>query len=236
MTTNTDIKADIQQLNPGSALISLYRIDATSKGGSVYYFTTGTDSGSKVTFNSIEYNPAPIEIDGLEQSKDGKMVRPTVRITNINYLLLAEVITYNGLVGCKLYRIRTFEKYLDGHSHADPNAHFPAEIYIVNRRISQNKNYIEWELRSPLDLENLLLPKGQCLPMCTHKYSTTESWATCPYDGSNGYFKSDGEETLDVDEDECGKTLSDCRLRFNIDESLPFKGFPGIGNFGKPWR
>jgi len=233
--TNADIKVDQQQLNVGSPLISLYSIDATILGGSTYYFTTGTDAGVKVAFNSIEYNPVPVEFEGLEQSKEGKMPRPIMRISNVTSLLLAEVITYGGLVGAKLIRKRTFEKYLDGHPEADSSAQFLDDVFFVNRKIKQNKYVIEWELKSALDLENILLPKRQCLAICSHRYSTTDSWATCPYDGSNGYFTETGGAT-DVNGDKCGKTLTDCRLRYAIDENLPYRGFPGIGNFGVPFR
>jgi lambda family phage minor tail protein L len=240
--TNEDVKVDQQQMSQDSAIIALYSIDATLHGGSVYYFTSGTDAGSKVTFNSIEYDPVPIEFEGLEQNKDGKMPRPLMRISNVTSLLLAEVITYKGLVGCKVTRTRTYVKYLDGHSEADPNATFLPDVFFVNRKIKQSKYVVEWELRSALDLENILIPKRQCLSMCTHRYSTTEDWATCPYEGENGYFKYTGESTLSVSEDKCGKTLTDCRLRYPTDSALykanglPFRGFPGIGNFGQPYR
>lgn len=235
MTTSTIIKTDQQKLNPGSAIISLFRIDATLHGGSIYYFTPMTDSGEQVAFNSINYNPVPVEFEGLELSRDGKMARPSMRISNVTSLLLAEVITYKGLVGCKIVRTRTYEKYLDGHASANPNAKFMDDIYFINRKTKQSKYMIEWELRSVLDLENIFVPRRQTLAICDHRYSTTESWATCPYDGSNGYFTAEGVATT-VDNDVCGKCLTDCRLRYNITDSLPFRGFPGIGNFGHPYR
>lgn len=243
-TTNADIKRDQQQLNPDSAVISLFSIDASLHGGSTYYFTTGTDDGSKVTFNSIEYNPTPIEFEGMEQNKDGKMPRPLMRISNITSLLLAEVITYKGLVGCKLTRTRTFVKYLDGHSEADPTAKFVDDIFFVNRKTKQNKFIIEWELRTALDMDNILIPKRQCLSMCTLRYSTGTPYDInpCPYEGDDGYFKIDGTETLIQSEDVCGKTLTDCRIRhpdtstYYKAHGLPFSGFPAVGNFGRPYR
>jgi lambda family phage minor tail protein L len=235
-TTDENVKIDQQRLNTGSPVVHLFILDATHLGASQpYYFTPGTDSGSKVTFDSIEYNPVPVEFEGLEQTKDGKMARPLMRISNISALLLAEVITYKGLVGSKVTRKRTFKKYLDGEAEANPDATFVDDVFFVNRKTKQNKFMIEWELRSALDLENIFIPKRQCLAMCTHRYSTTQSWATCPYDGSNGYFTEQGASTT-VGNDKCGKTFTDCRLRYPIGENMPFRGYPGIGNFGVPYR
>jgi len=236
MTTNTDIKKDIQDLNVGSPLVSLFRIDATNYiGGSVYYFISATNVYDYVYFNSIKYSPLPVEFEGLEQSEDGKMARPTVTISNVTYLLLAEVITYKGLTGCKLVRTRTYKKYLDGESEADPTAKFPDDVFYVNKRLKQSKYGIQWELRSALDLENILIPKRQCIANCNYRYLGVNNVnSTCPYDGSNGYYTTLGVVT-DEDGDECGKTLTDCKLRFKNDP-LPTRGFPGIGNFGIPFR
>jgi len=237
MATYYKIKEDQQQLMPGSALVELFRIDATQIGGSIYYFTTGTNNaGGKVTFNAIDYNPAPIQFEGLEQNDEGKFPRPKVRLSNVTPILLAEVIAYQDLVGAKIVRTRTFEKYLDGKPEADPNAKFLDDVFFVERKTKQTKTVIEWELRSALDLENILIPKRQAIATCTHRYlGVNNEDSTCPYTGINGYWTKTGQAT-DEDGDECGKQLCDCRLRYTIDEGLPYRGFPGIGNFGIPFR
>lgn len=241
MATNNKIKNDIQRLNVGSPLIELFTLDATDIGGSTYYFTPGTIDGSRVTFNSVEYTPLPVEVEGFEWNGEGKLPRPTIRVSNITLVFLAAIATYNDLVGAKLTRIRTYKKYLDGESEADPNAQFPQDIFYIERKLRQNKFMVEWELISSVDLENILIPKGQVLDMCTHRYRTVEggsfdyTLATCPYTGTN-YFDETGTVAASAD-DMCGKKLYDCKLRYDADsDQLPFRGFPGIGKLGYPYR
>ena len=41
----------------------------------------------------------------------------------------------------------------------DPTAEFPQEIYFLDRKISENRNIVQWEAISALDLVNVKLPK-----------------------------------------------------------------------------
>ena len=229
MATNQSIKEDTLKLNVGSPLVELYKLDLTPIGGSTYYFSKGPIDGEIIYFNSVPYPPIPVETEGFEYPGNGKMPRPILRLSNILMTFLSTVIDYNDMVGAILTRRRTFRKYLDGETNADPYAQFPTDVFYVECKKRQNKHLIEWELICALDLENLLVPKRQCLNVCSHRYSTTEAWATCPYDGSNGYFDDEGEVT-DLAGDMCGKKLFDCKLRYDGDnDKLPFRAFPGVG-------
>lgn len=236
MTTNTKVKTDIQKLNVGSPVITLIRLDATNLGGSVYYFTPmTTDNGEKVTMNSVEYTPLPIEISGLEISSEGSMPRPQITISNVNKALLAEVISYNDLLGAEVRITRTFKKYLDGETDADSSAVFPADIFYIERKVSMNKLMITFELICSLDSQDIYIPKRQALPYCQHRYGIGGDITTCPYDGSNGYFDINGQPTTEGN-DKCAKNIYDCKIRFGEYAELPFWGFPGIGRFGYPYR
>jgi lambda family phage minor tail protein L len=235
MTTNVDIKQDIQNINVGSPIVSLFKLDTTVLGGGVYYFVSATESNTYVTFNSIQYSPLPVEFEGMSMTSDGKMARPTISISNISYLLLSEIITYKDLIGSKLTRTRTFMKYLDGQSEADVNAKFPDDIFYLEQKIQHNKYLIKWSLRCALDLDHIMIPKRQCLSYCNYKYlGVSDANSECPYDGSNGFFTELGVSTTE-ENDKCGKKLTDCKLRFG-NNPLPIRGFPSIGNFGKPYR
>ena len=143
MTTNSKVKVDQQSLDAGSPVISLFELDATNQGASQpFYFTTGTDAGNSVEFNSVSYFPLPVRFEGLSQSAEGVTPRPTLTISNITKIILAEVITYNDLIGAKLTRTKTFVKYLDGHSEADPTAKFVDEVFFVETKLKQNKFHI----------------------------------------------------------------------------------------------
>ena len=41
----------------------------------------------------------------------------------------------------------------------DPTAEFPQEIYFLDRKISENRDVVQWEAQSALDLVNVKLPK-----------------------------------------------------------------------------
>ena len=41
----------------------------------------------------------------------------------------------------------------------DPTAEFPKEIYFLDRKISENRDVVQWEAISALDLVNVKLPK-----------------------------------------------------------------------------
>ena len=245
MTTNEEIKKDIQELNQGSPFIELYSLDATVLGDTVYYFTPGVLGGSYIKFNGVSYNPMPVEASGFEYDGEGKMPRPKIQVANINLTFVATINAYDDLVGATVTRTRTFQKYLDGQSEADPTAQFPHDTFIIERKTKQNKFMIEWELKAAIDIETVLFPRGQVLEVCTRRYRSWDSDESifvypdvsivCPYTGSN-YFNDEGDVTTE-DLDKCGKKLIDCKLRYPLTtDVLPGYFCPGIGKIGYPYR
>jgi len=241
MSTNAKIKSDIQKLAIETDIVDLYSIDASSLGGSVYFFTPMVSGGSNLYFNGVEYVQLPVEITGLESTGDGRLPRPRMKVSNINLTFVGFVNTYNDGLGAKVTRTRTFRKYLDDEIDADPNAVFPSDIFYIEQKVSQNKISIEWELVSPIDFANRFLPKLQVLQYCQHRYrlfdgtSFDYSTATCPYTGTD-YFKYDGTSTT-IANDMCGKKLFDCKLRYTSqNDQLPFKGFPVVGQIGAAYK
>ena len=51
------------------------------------------------------------------------------------------------------------------YGEPDPSQRFPDEIYFVDRKVNENKELVEFELCSALDLAGVRLPKRQCLPV-----------------------------------------------------------------------
>jgi len=240
MATNEKIKTDIQSLSPGSELVDLYILDATSLGGSTYYFTPMTEGGSNVVFGGITYVQLPVEFTGLEIAGDGRLPRPKMRVANVMLTFVAFINAYQDGIGAKVTRMRTFKKYLDSQAGADSAAQFPKDVFYIEQKTLQNKHIIEWELISPIDIGDKKLPKNQVLPYCQHRYRIYDgglvyTYATCPYTGSN-YYNSAGSATT-IDKDVCGKKLSDCELRYpNDSDQLPFKGFPVVGQLSSAYR
>jgi len=238
MTTNLKIHQDIHKLNVGSPIVSLFKLDLTpiAPAEDPIYFSIGPVDGAIITFNGVDYPPIPVEVEGFEYPGDGKMPRPKIKISNITLALIAYVNAYKDLCGCIITRRRTFKKYLDSQSGADPNAQFPSDVYYIEKKTRQNPLFIEWELAAIMDNENLITPKRQVLTICTHRYGIGGSTTTCPYDGGEGYYDEAGNVEI-LANDMCGKKLFDCKLRYpNSDDELPFYGFPGIGKVGTPYR
>lgn len=238
MTTNAKIANDLQQPDVGE-LVVLYVLDLTSLGGSILRFTENTvvsgTSRTAVYFQGVAYFPLDVDSEGWEVSGEGTMPRPKIRYNNAELTIQSYVNTYDDLIGAIVYRKRTFSKYLDGAELADSAAEFPTDCYRIERKTAQNKSFIEFELASELDLEGKKVPGRIVLrDTCTHAYRIYKGSAfdytnaTCPYTGTD-YFKRDGTTTLLPAEDNCGKKLSDCALRFGEAGNLPTRAFPGAG-------
>jgi len=226
------IASDIQKPDVGE-FITLFDLDTTMLGGGVYHFVQAILTQNEVArWRGNAYTPIDIEAEGFEVSGQGTLPTPKLRISNVNKAMSAAIIGFGDLLGSHVTRWRTLKKYFDNGSTPDPNAHFPTDLYVVQRKSAHNKHLIEWELSSVLDYEGQKLPRRQILrDTCTHFYrywtGTGFSYAkaTCPYSGVN-YWNAKGESTTGAF-DRCGRRLSDCKLRFP-DGPLPTSAFPGV--------
>ncbi len=225
------IATDIQALDAGS-LIELFQLDTTNiVGGSIYYFHAGTNAiGGSVVWQGITYNPLPIEATGFDTITRGSPPRPHVKVANVGGLFSALVSGNDDLIGSKIVRKRTFAKYLDAvnfpggvNALADPSQYFQDDIWFVDRKVTENKYMIEWELASAFDLEGIMLPYRQVIQnSCPWKYRGAE----CGWTGTT-YFDSNDNLTTVAANDACGKRLSSCKIRWGT-QSYPFGGFPGV--------
>lgn len=226
------IARDISKLEV-SAPIELFELDATTVGGSVYHFVNMSNQLSQsVVWKGVEYNPFPIEASGFETSSDGPLARPQLAVSNVTGLIGALIREYQRLEGCKLVRRRTLVKYLDAvnfagglNASADPTAGWPDDTWVVDRVSKRNKQVVEWELCSPLDVAGVQLPRRQIqATACMWKYRGAE----CGYTGGP-VAKADDSPTVLSGDDACGHRISSCKLRFGAFAELPFGGFPGAG-------
>lgn len=120
---------------------------------------------------------------------------------------------------------------------ADPNARFPDERWFVDRKASETRDAVTFELASKFDLAGQEIPRRQIIAnICQWQYKSSE----CSYDPLVGPGKVVGGVTytrfnaldkpvLTDAEDVCGKRLSSCKCRFGDNGLLPFGSFPGAG-------
>lgn len=228
------VQTEAQNLAP-SAIISLFTIDTSSVGGPMLYFVMGSQNGQPVRYNGIDYQPVDVEFTGLETTGSGALPTPTIRISNVDGLAQAIVSTWGELLGCTLYRVRTFKRFLDGEPDADPTAFYGPDIFRFERRTSENAVYIEWELSAAIDQEGKMLPGRQVIRQtCLWRYRTfvpgqgyDYSKAQCPYTG-NQFFDVNDQPVSDPAKDYPSRRLGCCRARFGRSNPLPFGGFPGV--------
>lgn len=226
---------DLAAIAP-SAIIELFEmtLDSTLHGSTdTYRWHNGCNANvtGNVIWNGNSYVRLPIKADGFEYSNTGTLPRPTLTISNLDgtmtaLLLLVNATTPgNDLGGATVKRIRTLKKYLDGEAAADPHAKFPDEVWYVDRKASENRDSVSFELASKFDLAGVMIPKRQIIAnICQWKYRSTE----CGYTGNN-YWNINDQSVGTLAEDKCGKRLSSCKLRFGETAELPFGSFPGAG-------
>lgn len=231
------VAGDLQTPNP-SAIIELFELElvtAIHGNNDKYYFHAGTNATNNgdIVWNGQAYLRFPIEAEGFEYNGQGQLPRPTIRISNLQGTITTLLLTLPaGLEGAKVVRVRTLAKYLDavnfsgGNPTADPTAEFPREIYYIDRKVTENRDVVEFELVSSMDLAGVRAPKRQCISnICQWQYRSPE----CSYTGTN-YFDANDQPVGSALQDVCGKRLSSCKARFGANNQLPFGSFPGIGS------
>jgi lambda family phage minor tail protein L len=176
-----------------------------------YYFHAGRNrkttepSGSddisnaySIYWNGNPYVPLPIEASGFEYKGDGGLPRPTIRVANLNsnitQLLLGvnEFTPGNDLNGARVTRIRTLSRFLDGSNwengvnpygnpSTDDAAQMPKEVYYIDRKVAETRDFVEFEMVSSLDLANARAPRRLVMQnLCQWKYRGKE----CGYAGA----------------------------------------------------
>jgi lambda family phage minor tail protein L len=233
--------SDLQAIAP-SAVIELFELQlnvAQHGTAETFLFHAGIslNSNGALVWAGNEYLRFPVEADGFEYNGQGQLPRPKVRVSNIIGTITALLLSLpNGLDGAKFIRIRTLARYIDGanfpggtnpYGTPDPTAEFPREIYYIDRKSTETRDVVEFELASSFDLAGVRAPKRQCIGnICQWEYRSTE----CGYSGSS-YFNENDQTVPTLADDVCGKKLSSCRARFGTTAELPFGSMPGIGAY-----
>lgn len=232
MTTPETITSEIQKVAP-SSIIELFQLDATPFGGEIYYFHAGTNNlMANIVWQGITYNAFPVQITGFEFTGKGQLPRPTMSVANVTSIISTLVMAYDDLLGAKVTRLRTMAKYLDAvnfdggvNPNADSTAEFPRDIYYIERKVSESKTVVDFELAASFDVQGVKLPRRQIIQnICPWKYRSAE----CSYAGT-AYFDKDDVSVGSLSLDVCGKRLSSCEARYGANNPLPFGAFPAAG-------
>jgi lambda family phage minor tail protein L len=177
MTVNSKIFSSLQDINP-SAIIELFTLQLSTAlhgANTVYRFHAGSslNANGEIVWAGNSYLRFPVQASGFAFQK-GQLPRPKLIISNatglISSILLSvnETTTGNDLTGATVTRIRTLAKFIDAvnfadgtNATADPTAEFPQEIYAVDRKATETRDIVEFELAAPTDLAGVRIPGRQ---------------------------------------------------------------------------
>ena len=172
--------SEVQKINP-SAIIELFtlQLDNSLHGATtIYRFHSGSNlnANGQIVWAGNSYLRFPIEATGFAYQR-GQIPRPKLIVSNALgtisaiLLLVNQTTTGNDLTGATVTRIRTLARYLDsvnfpGNTNPlgtpDPTAEFPQEIYKIDRKSSENREVVQFELAAVFDLAGIRAPKRQC--------------------------------------------------------------------------
>ena len=222
------IKAAIQTLEPGSMVV-LYEFDTTPLGGTeILRFHGHYDQF--IYWQGEQYSAWPCQAEGFELTGEQQPV-PRLRIGNLDGSITQLCMMFEDLVGAKLIRHRTFVQFLDavnfpgGNPTADPEEEFDPEIWFIERKSIETREWVEFELSSALDFNNVQLPRRQIIAnQCPWMYRGPG----CAYIGPPVATELDV-PTDNPALDKCGRRLASCKLREWPDGVLNFGGFPAAG-------
>ena len=196
--SNHKVNSELFSLEP-TALLEFFVIyyDYINYPDEKLYIHGGTNGiDGSVYWQGEEYAPFPIQSSGFESKGDGTLPRPKLMVSNQDFFVSNLIRRYNNLIGAKVIRKRTFVKFLDDknfsptaakpnganpYGSADATAGLEDQVFFILRRSSENKAIVEFELSSPLELENVNFPRRIVMSRyCSFHYRGNG----CRYDGS----------------------------------------------------
>jgi len=178
MSVNSAVFSNLQSINP-SAIIELFTLQLSTAlhgANTIYRFHAGSNlnANGQIIWAGNAYLRFPIQATGFAFQR-GQLPRPKIAISNATGLISAillsvnETTTGNDLTGATVTRIRTLAKFIDAanfadgtNATADSTAEFPQEVYSIDRKSTETRDIVEFELAAPTDLAGIRIPKRQC--------------------------------------------------------------------------
>lgn len=168
--SNGKVNSELFSLEP-TALLEFFVIafDYIENPDDNLYIHGGTNGiEGPVYWQGQEYSAFPIQSSGFESKGDGTLPRPKLTVSNQDFFISNLIRRYSNLVGAKVIRKRTFVKFLDNrnfsdsknpYGSADPDAGLEDQVFFILRRSVESRSIVEFELSSPLELENVTFPR-----------------------------------------------------------------------------
>ena len=178
--STTKIFDELQKASP-SAIIELFELGLVSAlhgASTIYRFHSGSNlnANGQIVWAGNSYLRFPIEATGFAYQR-GQIPRPKLVVSNALgtisaiLLLVNQTTTGNDLTGATFTRIRTMARFLDAANFSggtnplgtpDPTAEFKRQVYTVDRKATENREVVEFELAGAIDMAGVRAPKRQC--------------------------------------------------------------------------
>jgi len=153
-----------------------FNVNSTIANETVFLFHSGINlkDNNDLVWQSNTYSRMPCESEGFAYSGKGKLPRPTLTFSNILGTITGIMQTVNqttafsDLTGAKVTRRRTLSRFLDAinfpssinpYGTPDPSSELPREIYFIERKVTENRDIVQFELVSTFDLIGVGAPK-----------------------------------------------------------------------------
>ena len=153
-----------------------FNVNATITNPTVYLFHSGNNLKDKndLIWQANTYSKMPVSSDGYLYSGKGKLPSPTLTFSNMLGVITAlmqlvnQTTAFCDLQGAKITRRRTMGRFLDAvnftssvnpYGTPDPSAELPQEIYFIERKVTENRDVVQFELVSTFDLIGVGAPK-----------------------------------------------------------------------------
>jgi len=153
-----------------------FNVNATISDETVFLFHSGVNltNNNDIVWQSNTYARMPCEADGFAFSGKGKLPRPTITFSNILGTITTilqkvnQTTAFSDLTGAKVIRRRTLSRFLDAvnfpssinpYGTPDPSSELPQEIYFIERKVTENRDIVQFELVSTFDLIGIGAPK-----------------------------------------------------------------------------
>lgn len=151
----------------------------------VYRFHSGTNmnTNANIIWQGNTYQRFPITFEGAEFTGRGQVPRPVLTVANLggisrsgsvitvtDLMIIVNLTTpHNDLADAKLTRITTLASELDAANFPSNNNPFgtpssnelPQEIFFIDRKTSESRDIVQFELVGALDQANKKLPARQ---------------------------------------------------------------------------
>ena len=151
----------------------------------IFRFHAGTsmNSNANIIWQGDTYQKFPIDAQGFEFSGKGQIPRPQLIMSNLggitrsgsvlsvtDLLIIVNLTTpHNDLLGATVTRLLVLASSLDNANFSSgsnpfgtPNSNeLPQEIYVIDRKMSESRNLVSFELTAANDTQNKRVPARQ---------------------------------------------------------------------------